>query len=425
MIRVESVRDGSIGSDLAFPPGALLIRLNGHELRDSLDLAFYEAEERVLLEARLPDGQTVEFEIDKDPDVSLGLVPEPDKVRRCTNACAFCFVKGNPRANRLRPGLYVKDDDYRLSFLYGHYVTLTNLREEDWRRIVDQGLSPLYVSVHATTPAVRLGMLKNPRSAAINEHLDRLARGRIRMHAQVVLCPGVNDGAVLQRTIEDLYGRGDSVLSLSIVPVGLTMFNADRGIRPLTEVESGDAIDIIDLVRERARRERGFGWCYGADELYLQAGRPLPGSDYFDDQELVANGVGAVSWLRDRVRAGLARLPSLAGRRIVLLTGTAMASHLDALAREISRVSGGHLETLAVRNTMYGPLVTTAGLLSGEDHLRSLRPYADYDLALFSRSALNDQELFLDGMSLSDLRDALPRIRICPSEHVTDALIEA
>jgi NifB/MoaA-like Fe-S oxidoreductase len=161
MVRVARVRRGSIGSDVAIPVGTSLLSINGRALRDSLDLQFYEADADVLLEARLPDGQSIVYEIEKPPEESLGLVPEPDTVRRCTNACAFCFVKGNPRAQKLRQPLYVKDDDYRLSFMFGHYVTLTNLRDEDWVRISEQRLTPLYVSVHATDPLTRQRMREN------------------------------------------------------------------------------------------------------------------------------------------------------------------------------------------------------------------------------------------------------------------------
>ena len=422
MIRVARTFEPSIGADLGLGPGSQLLSINGRELRDALDLRFYESDPWLELLARLPDGEEVLFEIEKDPDESLGLVPEPDKVRRCTNACPFCFVKGNPKLEKLRAGLYVKDDDYRLSFLYGHYVTLTNLRDEDWERIFEQRLSPLYVSVHATDPEARLRMLRNPRSAEIGAHLDRLAAGGIRVHAQVVLCPELNDGEILGRTIEDLYARGPAILSLSIVPVGLTSHNQDRGVRPLTPAECRDALDRIEAARERANRERDTSWCYAADELFLQAGDPLPGAEYFDDLDLVANGVGAVSDLRDRVRADLPDLPRLDGRRIVLVTGTSMGPHLRAAAEQIAGATGARIETTVVENGLYGPLVTTAGLLGGEDHLRALRPFADRDLALISRFALNDDDLFLDDMSLADLRAALPDLEICPSEHVTDVL---
>jgi putative radical SAM enzyme (TIGR03279 family) len=423
MVRVARVRRNSIGADLEIPPGAALVSINGRDLRDSLDLRFYEADAEVVLAVRLPDAQSVVYEIEKHPDESLGLIPEVDKVRRCTNACPFCFVKGNPKATRLRQPLYVKDDDYRLSFMFGHYVTLTNLRDEDWERIFEQRLTPLYVSVHATDPDARLRMLVNPRAALIDEHLDRLSEGSIQVHAQVVLCPELNDGQILERTIRDLYSRGESILSLSIVPVGLTDFNSDRGVRALTAEECIESLAMIDAFRARASVERGRAWCYAADEMFLQAGVDLPGPDYFDDRQLVANGVGAVSALISAVRADLPDLPALSGQRIVLVTGTSMRPHLAGLASEIASRTGASIDTVAALNALYGPMVTTAGLLAGADHARALAPHRDYDLALFSRAALNDQDLFLDDLSLQELRRALPELRILPSEHVTDTLL--
>jgi NifB/MoaA-like Fe-S oxidoreductase len=398
MVRVARVRRGSIGSDVAIPVGTSLLSINGRALRDSLDLQFYEADADVLLEARLPDGQSIVYEIEKPPEESLGLVPEPDTVRRCTNACAFCFVKGNPRAQKLRQPLYVKDDDYRLSFMFGHYVTLTNLRDEDWVRISEQRLTPLYVSVHATD-------------------------GRIGVHAQVVLCPDINNGAVLERTISDLYARDDDVLSLAIVPVGLTSYNADRGIRQLTQAECAETLSQVDAARERALVERERAWCYAADELFLQAGRDLPQPGYYDGHELVANGVGAVSTMEAAVRGDLSELPRMSGRNIVLVTGTSMGPHLRKLAQEMEHSTGARVEATDVENTLYGPMVTTAGLLSGRDHLHALTPYSHFDLALFSRTALNDRDLFLDDLSLSELRESLPELEVCPSEHVTDTLL--
>lgn len=423
MVRVARVRKGSIGAELGITPGTALISINDRPLRDSLDLSFYEADAEIVLEARLADGESLLFEIEKHPDESLGLLPEPDTVRRCTNACPFCFVKGNPRTDKLRQPLYVKDDDYRLSFMFGHYVTLTNLRDEDWDRISEQRLTPLYVSVHATDPAARRRMLVNPRAADINEHLDRLARDRIKVHAQVVLCPDLNDGAVLQQTIDDLFARGEGILSLSVVPVGLTDHNLGRGGRPLTAGECRDALERIDVIRERALGERGRAWCYAADELFLQAGVELPAPEYFDDHELVANGVGSISSLRAEVRSELRDLPSLRDYRVVLVTGTSLEPHLRELATEIAAACGATIETAGVLNTLYGPMVTTAGLLSGSDHRRVLERFKDFDLALFSRAALNDQDLFLDDLPLRDLQESLPELRICPSDHVTDTLL--
>jgi putative radical SAM enzyme (TIGR03279 family) len=307
--------------------------------------------------------------------------------------------------------------------MFGHYVTLTNLRDEDWERIFEQRLTPLYVSVHATDPEARLRMLVNPRAASIDEHLDRLAEGSIQVHAQVVLCPEMNDGQVLDRTIRDLYSRGESILSLSIVPVGLTDFNSDRGVRELTAEECLESLAVIDAIRARASAERGRAWCYAADEMFLQAGVDLPSPDYFDDHQLVANGVGAVSALISAVRADLPDLPSLPGQKIVLVTGTSMRPHLADLAAEIASCTGASIETVAARNGLYGPMVTTAGLLAGADHARAMEPHRDCDLALFSRTAINDQDLFLDDVSLQELRRDLPELRILPSEHVTETLL--
>lgn len=425
MIRVAQLRNGSIAQQIGIEPGTVLLRLNGVELRDSLDLLFLQAEERVELETESSDGTLLVYEIDKEADDSLGIIPEPDKIRRCTNACPFCFVKGNPKASKLRPGLYIKDDDYRLSFLHGHYITLTNLREEDWTRIFEQRLSPLYISVHATDPDVRRAMLKNPRSAHIGEHLDLLQSGGIQFHTQVVLCPGFNDGPILERTIADLYKRGEAVRSLSVVPVGLTIHNMNSEVRELTPAECHQTLAQIEAARSRARVERGRGWCYAADDLFLQAGVEPPGSEYFDDAELVANGVGAVSLLREQVHRDLPTLARLDGTRILLVTGTAIGSSLKRLGSEIAEQCGAEIVTTTRTNSLYGASVTTAGLLTGRDYLEAIKPYATFDLALFSAAALNAEERFLDDLSLADLRRTFPAMEICPSEHMTDVLARA
>jgi putative radical SAM enzyme (TIGR03279 family) len=422
MIRVAKVRPGSIGADLRIEAGSRLLRLNGGELRDALDLQYLEASERIELEIESDEGR-VTYEIEKDEFVSLGLVPVPDKIRRCTNACPFCFVKGNPKAEKLRASLYIKDDDYRLSFMFGHYVTLTNLRDEDWERIDEQRLSPLYVSVHATDPDVRLRMLVNPRSREINEHLDRLRELGVRIHAQAVLCPDVNDGPVLDRTISDLYDRGEAILSLSVVPVGLTKFNADVGIRGMSADESRRVLAQVEAVRERAAAERGHPWCYASDEMFLAAGAEAPGAEYFDNDELVANGVGAVSHFREAVREDLPKLPSLSGLRIALLTGRAMGPTMAELAGEIREASDADVEAVAIDNSLYGSHVTSAGLLSGADYAEGLRSGRQVDLAILSREAINEDEAFLDDVRLRDLGAGSPGLEVRASDRLTDLLV--
>jgi putative radical SAM enzyme (TIGR03279 family) len=423
MIRIASIEPESIAAELNLPVGLTVLEINGNPIQDTLDLIFYQAEERVLVTAEKLNGEPLILEIEKSPDETLGIIPEPDKIRRCTNACSFCFVKGNPKAAKLRDGLYIKDDDYRLSFLHGHYITLTNLRPNDWDRIFKQRLSPLYVSVHATQPDVRLAMLKNPRSALINEDLNRLGEEGIVVHAQVVLCPGVNDGATLLQTMENLYSRGEDIQTLSIVPVGLTTYNRDRGGRNLSRDECLLALDSIELIRERALDERGVGWCYAADELFLQAGLEPPGPDYFDDDDLEANGVGAISWISERVREGLDGLPPRPGERIVTVTGESMAKTLKRLSADIEIATGAKFQTVVLENSLYGPTVTSAGLLSGADHAKGLERAAPFDLALFSASALNEHDMFLDDLNLTELRSQFPDRRIEPSHDLIDTLI--
>ncbi|WP_419166491.1 DUF512 domain-containing protein [Candidatus Palauibacter sp.] len=422
MIRIARVEPGSIAADLELPPGLAVLEINGRPIRDGLDLLFHQAEPSLQVLAERPSGERLVFEIEKPTDEPLGIIPEPDKIRRCTNACPFCFVKGNPRKDKLRAPLYVKDDDYRLSFMHGHYITLTNLRPEDWDRLFEQRLSPLYVSVHATEPGIRLAMLKNPRSANINQDLDRLAEGGILVHAQVVLCPDLNDGDHLTRTIENLYDRREAIRSLSIVPVGLTAWNAAPGGRTLEPAECRAALAAVDAIRERALAERGQGWCYAADELYLQAGLAPPGAAYFDDQDLESNGVGAISSLTDRVAGRLEDLGPLDGCRVVAVTGPSMGPTLAGLADRIARRTGAEVSAVAVENTLYGPMVTTAGLLPGADHAKALREGGDFDVALFSGQALNDDDLFLDDMSLSELRAEFPGRRVEPSHDFVDVL---
>lgn len=422
MIRIASIEPDSIADELNLPVGLTVLEINGHPIQDSLDLIFYQAEERVLVTAEQSGGEPLILEIDKSPDEPLGIIPEPDKIRRCTNACSFCFVKGNPKADKLRDSLYIKDDDYRLSFLHGHYITLTNLRSNDWDRIFEQRLSPLYVSVHATQPDVRLSMLKNPRSAFINEDLDRLREGGVVVHAQVVLCPEVNDGPILLRTMENLYSRGDDIQTLSIVPVGLTAYNHDRGGRNLTRDECLLALDSIELIRKRALDERGVGWCYAADELFLQAGLEPPGSDYFDDDDLESNGVGAISWISERVREGLDGLPLRPGVRIAAVTGKSMAETLKRLIADIEVATEARFQTVVLENSLYGPSVTSAGLLSGADHANGLERAEPFDLALFSALALNEHGKFLDDLTLTELRSQFPDRRIEPSYDLIDTL---
>ncbi len=420
MIRIAQVEPGSIAEELELRIGTRIIRVNGERVRDAIDLTFLLAEPELELETVGPDGERTVYDLELDPGEELGIVPEPDRVRECANECVFCFIDGNPKG--VRPSLWVRDDDFRLSFTYGSYVTLTNLGPKGIQRLVDQRLSPLYVSVHATEPEVRVRLLRNERAGLIMEYLRLLTDAGLEVHTQVVLCPEWNDGAHLDRTIEDLYGFGEGVRSLSVVPVGLTKYNLHRPVRHLTRPESARAVAQVEAVRERARRERGYGWCYAADELFLGAGAELPAAEYYDDLALTENGVGAVRVFLDAFDAGLQGLPRLAGRRVRILTGTSMAPFLTERASRLEEATGASVEVVAVENRFYGPSVTVAGLLAGEDLLEAARGVGEGDLLLLPAEALNQDDLFVDSFPLATLRSELSPTRVVTGFEITSML---
>ncbi|HEX4600604.1 MAG TPA: DUF512 domain-containing protein [Gemmatimonadales bacterium] len=421
MIRVQSVAPDSLGAELGLVPGTELQAVNGRALRDFLDWEFLTAEERFLLAARLPTGEELEYDIERPEGLPLGVTLEPPRIRRCANHCDFCFVDGNPTG--LRAPLYIRDDDYRLSFRYGNFATLTNLKPWDVERIVEYRLSPLYVSVHATDPTIRRFVLRNPEAPDIVPQLRTLGEQGIAFHTQVVLFPGVNDGAQLVRTLDDLYGLGAPVLSVAVVPVALTEFSKHALVREPTRPECQAALATVQHAATRALAERATPWCYGADDLYLQAGQPLPPAEWYGDFEQRENGVGAVRFLETRIAAARAELPALAGQRIGVVTGTAMGRLLPQVLDALTTTTGAHFELIVVANTLFGPSVTTAGLLPGAAIEAALVERRDLDLALLPAEAVNDDLVFIDDHAADALARRVPMpLRL--SYDFADALVE-
>src|SRR5581483_10076318 len=291
--------------------------------------------------------------------------------------CEFCFIEGLPKG--LRKPLYVRDDDYRLSFAYGNFATLSNLKERDVARILEYRLSPLYISVHATPWEARKVLLNNPRVPNIVDQLTKLAEGGIQFHAQMVVVPGLNDGEVLEQSFRDLWAFGDAVLSVAIVPVGLTQFSHLYTGKSMDQATAESLLQTVDRWAERARAERGESWVYGSDELYLLAQRPLPPAEYYGDFPQIENGVGAVASIRQRVHDGLSSLPRLDGKRIGVVKGLSMRSLMPELLAQLTDATGAHCEMIVVENSLCGPTVTTAGLLVGADIRRALAGRADLD----------------------------------------------
>ena len=368
--------------------------MEGHDVRDPLDVKFHAAEPRVILTIRRGESE-LDVEAVKDPDEDLGIVLPDMEIRRCPNKCVFCFVDQMPSGQR--GSLYVRDEDYRFSFLYGSYITLTNLSRADRARIAEQRLSPLYVSVHATDPELRRRMLRGSRAGRIMEEMAWLAGHGIRMHAQVVVCPEINDGPALDRTIRDLRSLGRSVLSLAVVPVGLTSHR--NGLAILRPVDRGYARSLIRALRpvqDEIRRERGEGWLYLSDEWYLIAETRFPALRHYDDLPQAENGVGMVP-------AFLFPLPpgAPAARREEGPAAARRGRHGDALrplsagaAERVRRRTGLDLTVTEVPNDFLGRGVTVAGLMAGQDLKHRLSNVS------FDRAWVPDVCFSLDGMTI-------------------------
>jgi len=419
MIRVTAVHPGSIAEELGLIPGTELLSVNGRNLEDFLDWEFHTADEQFLLHVRQPSGEELEFEIERPLEEPMGVSLEPPRVRRCANRCDFCFVDGLPEG--LREGLYIRDDDYRLSFRYGHFVTMTNLKPWDIKRIIEYRLSPLYISVHATDPVLRRYVLRNPLAPDIVELMRELAGHGIAFQTQVVMSPGVNDGAVLAQTLDDLYAMGDAVGGCSVVPVGLTEFSKHHLVREPTAEECRAAIELIDAKATQALRERGVQWAYGADELYNRAGVGLPPESSYGEFDQVENGVGAVRFLQRQVREEAPELTGWEGRKIGVVTGTAMGSLMPMVLEPLARATGAAIELIVVTNTLFGPSVTSAGLLPGAAIQASLTGRDDLDLVLIPGESVNDDGLFMDSMSFGSLCEAVP-VEVRRSKVFSDAL---
>jgi putative radical SAM enzyme (TIGR03279 family) len=419
MVKVSRIDPNSIADALGIQPGTELLTVNGRPLADFLDWEFLTADEELAIEARQPDGEDVIYELERLDGEPLGISLEPPSVRRCANRCEFCFIEGLPPG--LRKPLYIRDDDYRLSFAYGNFATLSNVKERDIARILEYRLSPLYVSVHATNHEARKILLNNTRVPDINAQLARLAEGGIQFHCQMVIVPGLNDEDVLEESLRDLWGMGEAVLSAAVVPVGLTQFSHLYSGKGMDRDSARAILRQVERWGARGMKERGETWVFGSDELYMLAQRELPGAEHYGEFAQIENGVGSVTSLRMRVAAGLERLPRRDGQRIGVVTGLAMAPLMQPLLDSMRAVSGAEFELIVAENSLFGSTITTAGLLVGRDILRALENRRDLDIALIPAETINEDSIFLDDYTLENVRATLP-MPVFPSYDFIDVL---
>jgi putative radical SAM enzyme (TIGR03279 family) len=425
-IEILGVRPGSLASRLGLRPGFRLKSINGQRLADEFDYRFAQSDEQVALEWLDLDGTVRQGQAAKDPDEDLGLDFAETPFRRCKVKCAFCFIDQNPKG--MRQTIYFKDEDYRFSFLYGNYVTLFNMSEEDFQKAISRRMSPMYISVHATEEAVRSRLLGVKKPTFILDRLKRLAGARIEIHAQVVVCPGWNDGEVLKKTVHDLAALHPQVASIACVPVGLTRHR--QGLPDLRLSTPAEAAAFLDECRgwqEPFLKSKGTRLVFASDEWYLRAGRDLPGLDAYEDFPQLANGVGLIpTFLKEFDSALPARKSLKKPRRITAVTGRAFQPFLARCASELSqRVEGLQVSVVGVENRFYGDSIGVAGLLTGQDLLQSLSGVDLGEEVLLPHVMLRDRsQVFLDDAEAGDLAKKLGRpVRVLTAE--APAFVEA
>ena len=412
------VLEGSIAEELELVPGDKILSVNDMPLRDIIDFSFAMADEEIELLVEHADGEQELIAFDKDYDEDFGVEFERavfDGIRPCANHCYFCFV--DMIAPDMRHSLSIKDDDYRLSFLYGNFVTLTNMGAADFSRIERYHLSPLYVSVQCTNPVLRAEMLRYKGAADILGQLAKLEAAGADYHTQVVLCYGLNDGEELERTIRDITARRPHALSLAIVPVGLTKHRSDPF--PLVQFDREGAARVIDQVeawQERMRAEEGRTFIYLGDEFYFLAGREVPSAEMYDGFPQLDNGIGLTrNFIEEWAKAGAAMDEENDEARIAVVSGTAVAPVMEQLARELDP-DARRIHVLPVVNEHFGATVNVSGLLTGHDIMQALQslPHT-VDGVLIPASALREgEDVFLDDMSLDAMRASFPSVRIEP-----------
>lgn len=426
--KIEGVAPGSIFEELEIEKGDTLLTINGMPVADIMDYRYLQADEQLMIEVEKPDGEIWELDVEKDFEEDLGLVFDENmlETRTCKNNCIFCFIDQMPPG--MRETLYVKDDDERLSFLLGNYVTLTNLTEAEMERIVRYRIMPINISVHTTNPELRCAMLHNRFAGSIMESLGYFADNGIGMNGQIVLCPGYNDGDELRRTLNDLTGFYPQMASVSVVPVGLSKYR--EGLAALRKFDAEGARETLSIVGEiqaRMRSQHGTNFVYASDEFFLLAGEALPDSSYYDGFPQIENGVGMMTDFRETLEEAVSRAGMVRGNdvppKIGIITGRLAADFMRDCAAKASAVNGAETTVYPVVNDFFGEDITVSGLITGQDIIRQVPTGADRYLIPENMVRSHTHDL-LDDVTTEEIEKALQaEVRIVPVDGA--AFLEA
>jgi putative radical SAM enzyme (TIGR03279 family) len=434
---ITEVSPGTVGEELELRPNDRIVRVNGRPVRDYLDFRFQTAGETDLtFQVKKPNGETIDIEFDREEGEDLGLMFEQIVPRQCANECIFCFCKGNPED--ARPSLFVRDEDIRLSFLYGNYTTLSSITDDEMKRIVEQRLSPQYVSVHATDLKTRAYLLGVDESRAdISDKLQTLLDNDIELHAQVVLCPQINDGAILEKTLRDLAAYYPKVVSTAVVPVALTRYNTDERLTRVTPEFCRRTINEVEKLQKEFRKTLGTTFAFLGDEIYIKAGIEIPSRRHYGSYPQIEDGVGMVrsfvNAFERTLNRGDVETPSLKNVRThraailpairnalpaancqlptdfgTLLTGEMFAPILKEQIEKYNSATGSRLQVVAVPNTYFGGDVAVAGLLTGQDFLAVKDKIVGDFVTIPKVTIKSDEPIFLDGMTYDDLKRQFP-----------------
>ncbi|MBR5535961.1 MAG: DUF512 domain-containing protein [Clostridia bacterium] len=428
---IKYVMEGSIAEEIGLEPGDVILKINNTEVRDILDYRFLMSDEEILLTVLTKQGEEVDVEIEKEVYEDLGVEFESgliDGAKSCANKCVFCFIDQLPKG--MRETLYFKDDDTRLSFFQGNYVTLTNVPEREIDRFISMHVSPINVSVHTTNPALRCEMLKNKNAGNIMERLKKLSDNGILLNAQIVLCPTLNDGEELERTLSDLLTLGH-IRSVSIVPIGKTRYR--EGLCDIPSIDKAKAAEVLDCVekwQKKALEKMGTRLFYASDEFYLKAERELPKSEEYENFPQIENGVGLISSMKEEFYNALDEEREMKiSRHVSIATGEAAYNFIKSIAKDAEkRYNGLKTDVYKIVNNFFGEEITVAGLLCGRDIIAQLKDKALGDVLLVSESMLRDStDVLLDDVTIKDMEKELDvKIKAVRNDgyEFLDALLE-